>query len=189
MSMIAKNMSGSVHVEHAATLEENLQVDVECFEDFPRRSKMANHSPKNFRSHESSSSSDEDDSSYDSSEEDRPLVKKSSLRRRDSPPVNKHVSFSQSVLRKNDGHISVERLKPAADPMPLHWHAQYYDYGYDHEYHYYPQYYQPQGHYYHSAPQRGYYNRQQNRKQRRQKQSSHNPSAMLSAWIDRDDHF
>merc|ERR1719219_1209730 len=94
-------------------------------------------SPK-VQSHVSSSSSDEDDSSYDSSEEDRPLVKKSSLRRRDSPHVNKHVSFSQSVLRKNEGHLSIERLKPAADSMPTHWYAEYYGYCHDHEYTYYP---------------------------------------------------
>jgi len=187
--MIAKNLSPSVRIEDAGVSKENLQTDAECFEDLPRSSKMDHLTSKNFQSHESSSSSDEDDSSYDDSEEDRPLVKKSSLRRRDSPPVNKHVSFSQSVLRKNEGYISVERLKPAADPMPVHWHAQYYDYGYDHEYHYYPHYYQPRGHYYHSAPHRGYYDHQQNRKQRCQRQSSHNPSAMLSAWIDRDDHF
>jgi len=185
MSTIAKYTSQSVHIDHATAREEN-QLDVECFEDFPRSN--MNHLGPKVQSHVSSSS-DEDDSSYDSSEEDRPLVKKSSLRRRDSPPVNKHVSFSQSVLRKNEGHLSIERLKPAADPMPVHWHAQYYDYGYDHEYHYYSHYYQPQGHYYHSAPHRGYYERPQNRKQRRQGHSSHNPSAMLSAWIDRDDHF
>jgi len=189
MSLIAQNLSHSVHIEHATAPKENFQVDVQCFEDFPRQSNMNHLGPK-VQSHVSSSSSDEDDSSYDSSEEDRPLVKKSSLRRRDSPPANKHVSFSQSVLRKNEGHLSIERLKPAADP---HWYAQFYDYGYDHgydhEYHYYSHYYQPQGHYYHSAPHRGYYERPQNRNQRCQGHNSHNPSVMLSAWIDRDDHF
>eukprot|EP00493_Phyllostaurus_siculus_P018148 UN18432 len=68
-----------------------------------------------------SSSLSSEDYQSDCSSEDRPLIKKSSLRRRGSPPPNKSVSFNQNVMRQTEYRLTVERLKPAAEPMPSHW--------------------------------------------------------------------
>jgi len=139
-----------------------------------------------------SSSLSSEDYQSDCSSEDRPLVKKSSLRRRGSPPPNKSVSFNQNVMRQTEYRLTMERLKPAAEPMPSQWFGPYYEYE-----HSYPQYYQQHGvHYYghyEQAPKRnGYKNRRRNRRKNRQNRhrpyqpQHHNPSSMLSAWIDRD---
>jgi len=139
-----------------------------------------------------SSSFSSDDYQSDCSSEDHPLVKKSSIRRRGSPPPNKSVSFNQNVMRQTEYRLTVERLKPAADPMPSQWFGPYYDYE-----HSYLQYYQPHGGhyygYYEQAPKRsGHKNRHRNRRKNRRSRHQpyqpqpHNPSTTLSAWIDRD---
>lgn len=154
-------------------------------------------------------SSDDEDQS-ESSVEDRPLVKKSSLRHQGSPPPNKNVSFNQSVMRQTEFTLTVERLKPAAESMPSRgWMGAAPHFGHEYYGYHVQQYYRTpsapiqgpgrhshyhNGYYTQSFPQRrsGHHSRPARRNRRRgsapQNQNTrvHNPSAMLSAWIDRD---
>jgi len=137
-------------------------------------------------------SSDEDDDT----EEYRPLIKKSSLRTQGAPAKKKSVSWNESVMRQTENRLTVERLKPAAEPLPV-WPS--YDHPYQTEYSYYSNYY------YHYGPQ--YYanhyqphaqkrnsrsdsnrNRYSKRRNSSKQQNHRNPSAMLSAWIHRDSY-
>jgi len=119
------------------------------------------------------------------------LVKRSSLRSRGSPPPNKRVSFSQSVTRRTEDYLTVELLKPAAAEPMMHpefvalqklksgcqWYAPYYA-NQRHYYDYYAHTHHYQGYGAHS--QHNYYGSKQ------QTNNKRNPSAMLSAWINRD---
>merc|ERR550532_585747 len=85
------------------------------------------------RSLDCAASSDEDEQSEDFSEGFDHLVKKSSLRSSGSPSSNKSVSFNENVMRKNENFLTVERLKPASEPVMVH--SQWHSHSHRHEHH------------------------------------------------------